>query len=144
MGRTGGTYAARPHSLKRTQRSGSLRRSFMFKNLSRAAIVFALAAVSQTAFAQSNTNAQPAKPAATQTTTQTPQPSGTPWVHSSTATPEQPVTQPTPTLAKTPAPQTPAQPRAAGGTMLVRSEGHEYAPLLELKIDYKDWTFNRP
>ena len=115
----------------------------MFKNLSRAAIVFALAAVSQTAFAQSNTNAQPAKPAATQTTTQTPQPSGTPWVHSSTATPEQPVTQPTPTLAKTPAPQTPAQPVPQGGTMLVRSEGHEYAPLLELKIDYKDWTFNR-
>lgn len=97
----------------------------MFKNLSRAAAVaFALAAVSQTAFAQSNTNMQTDKPSAAQTqpATQTP------------AKPAQPV--------PTPATQTPA-PTPQGGTMLVRSEGHEYAPLLELKLDYKDWTFNR-
>ena len=33
------------------------------------------------------------------------------------------------------------QPTPQGGTMLVRSEGHEWAPLLEQKLDYKDWTF---
>jgi thiol-disulfide isomerase/thioredoxin len=37
-----------------------------------------------------------------------------------------------------PAP-TPAAPQ--GGTQLTRSEGHEWAPLLEQKLDYKDWTF---
>ena len=36
---------------------------------------------------------------------------------------------------------TPAAPQPQGGTQLVRSEGHEWAPLLEQKIDYKDWTF---
>ena len=35
----------------------------------------------------------------------------------------------------------PAAPQPQGGTQLVRSEGHEWAPLLEQKIDYKDWTF---
>ena len=35
----------------------------------------------------------------------------------------------------------PAPPQPQGGTQLVRSEGHEWAPLLEQKIDYKDWTF---
>jgi len=96
----------------------------MFKNLSRAAaVVFALAALAQATFAQGNTtNTQPAKPAAaqTQSTPQTPAQSGTP----------------------TPA-QTPAPPAPQGGTMLVRTDGHEYAPLLEQKLDYKDWTFNR-
>jgi thiol-disulfide isomerase/thioredoxin len=36
---------------------------------------------------------------------------------------------------------TPAAPAPQGGTMLVRSEGHEWAPLLEQKLDYKDWSF---
>jgi len=94
----------------------------MLKNLSRAAaIVFALAAVSHTASAQASPNAQGVKPSATQTPAQSaPQ--------TTTQTPAQ-------TAAPAPAPQ--------GGTQLVRSEGHEYAPLLELKIDYKDWTFRR-
>lgn len=92
----------------------------MFKNLSRATIlVFALAATAQTASAQSNTNAQTAKPGAAQS---------------------QPATQ-TPAQAAVPAPA--PTPAPQGGTMLVRSEGHEYAPLLELKIDYKDWSFKR-
>ena len=39
-----------------------------------------------------------------------------------------------------PAPTTPA-PEPQGGTQLVRSEGHEWAPLLEQKLDYKDWSF---
>ncbi|HEX8118897.1 MAG TPA: thioredoxin domain-containing protein, partial [Pyrinomonadaceae bacterium] len=42
----------------------------------------------------------------------------------------------------TPQPAAP-QPTPQGGTMLVRSEGHEWAPLLEQKLDYKDWTFKR-
>jgi thiol-disulfide isomerase/thioredoxin len=37
--------------------------------------------------------------------------------------------------------QTPAEPQPQGGTMLVRKDGHEWAPLLEQKLDYKDWTF---
>lgn len=100
----------------------------MFKNLSRAAVVFALAASAQTALAQSNTKMQTDKPSAAQT-----QPA--------TQTPAKPA-QPVPTPAPQTTTQTPA-PTPQGGTMLVRSEGHEYAPLLELKIDYKDWTFNR-
>ncbi|HEX8499896.1 MAG TPA: TlpA disulfide reductase family protein [Pyrinomonadaceae bacterium] len=36
---------------------------------------------------------------------------------------------------------TPAAPQPQGGTQLVRSEGHEWAPILEQKVDYKDWTF---
>ncbi|HEX8189549.1 MAG TPA: TlpA disulfide reductase family protein [Pyrinomonadaceae bacterium] len=35
----------------------------------------------------------------------------------------------------------PAAPQPQGGTQLVRSEGHEWAPLLEQKLDYRDWTF---
>src|ERR1044072_213797 len=42
--------------------------------------------------------------------------------------------------AQQPVPQ-PAAPQPQGGTPLVRSEGHEWAPLLEQKLDYKDWTF---
>jgi thiol-disulfide isomerase/thioredoxin len=34
-----------------------------------------------------------------------------------------------------------AQPQPQGGTQLVRDAGHEWAPLLEQKLDYKDWTF---
>lgn len=121
----------------------------MFRNLSRAAAVaFALAAASQTAGAQSNANAQTAKPGAAQTqpATQTPVkpalpvPQATP--QTTTQTPAQTTTQtPAQTTTQTAAPA-PA-PTPQGGTMLVRSEGHEYAPLLELKVDYKDWTFNR-
>jgi thiol-disulfide isomerase/thioredoxin len=89
----------------------------MFKNLSRAAaFVFALATISQTASAQVTPNTQPAQPSATPT-------------QSSTQTPA--------------AVQTPAPPTPQGGTQLVRTEGHEYAPLLEQKIDYKDWSFKR-
>ena len=36
---------------------------------------------------------------------------------------------------------TPPAPQPQGGTQLTRSEGHEWAPLLEQKLDYKDWTF---
>ena len=93
----------------------------MFKNLSRAAAIFALAALAQTASAQANSNAQPAKPSASPTPAQS-----------------QSVPQPTPQST----PQPPA-PQPQGGTMLVRTDGHEYAPLLEQKLDYKDWTFNR-
>jgi thiol-disulfide isomerase/thioredoxin len=35
----------------------------------------------------------------------------------------------------------PAGDAPQGGTQLVRSEGHEWAPLLEQKLDYRDWTF---
>jgi thiol-disulfide isomerase/thioredoxin len=35
----------------------------------------------------------------------------------------------------------PAPPQPQGGTQLVRDAGHEWAPLLEQKLDYKDWTF---
>ena len=94
----------------------------MFKNLSRAAAVaFALAALSQTAGAQVTPNAQTAQPKATPQTQSAPAQTGTPAA----------VVQPTP------------QPTPQGGTMLIRSgDGHEYAPLLEQKINYKDWTFN--
>jgi thiol-disulfide isomerase/thioredoxin len=95
----------------------------MFKNLSRAAaIVFALAAIAQTASAQVTPNTQTAKPSATPTPAQS---------------------QPAPPTAPQPVVQTPAPPQPQGGTQLVRTEGHEYAPLLEQKIDYKDWTFKR-
>jgi thiol-disulfide isomerase/thioredoxin len=53
---------------------------------------------------------------------------------------------PQPAAQATPTPQAaaPAQtPQPQGGTQLVRTEGHEYAPLLEQKIDYKDWSFKR-
>ena len=91
----------------------------MLKNLSRAAaVVFALAAIAQTASAQVTPNTQPAKP------TQSSTPTAAPNV--------------TPTAVQTPAPPTPQ-----GGTQLVRTDGHEYAPLLEQKIDYKDWRFKR-
>lgn len=113
----------------------------MFKNLSRAAIVFALAAAAQTASAQSNTNTKPFKPILpqTQSTPQTPAKTAQPAQTPAPQTTTQPAAPTTQTPAATPAPA----PTPQGGTMLVRSEGHEYAPLLELKLDYKDWTFNR-
>ena len=91
----------------------------MLKNLSRAVVfVMALAALAQTA------NAQAAQA--------TPQPAAQPQQQSGA----QPSAQATPTpQAAASAPQ--------GGTQLVRTEGHEYAPLLEQKIDYKDWSFKR-
>ena len=51
--------------------------------------------------------------------------------------------QATPQVVKPAAPQpvAPAEPQPQGGTLLVRKEGHEWAPLLEQKLDYKDWTF---
>ena len=51
------------------------------------------------------------------------------------ATPPQTATPP---AAQT-APQTPAPPQPS--TQLRREEGHEWAPILEQKVDYKDWTF---
>ncbi len=85
----------------------------MKKNLSRAAVAVLLALASaQVARAQ----------AATQTPQQTTPPAAAQTPQPAAATP-----------AATPAPQ--------GGTQLVRSEGHEWAPILEQKIDYKDWTF---
>jgi thiol-disulfide isomerase/thioredoxin len=96
----------------------------MFKNLSRAAaVIFALTALAQAGGAQTNSTTQTAKPSATPTQSSTP----------TTATPNV-----TPTAVQTPAPPAPQ-----GGTQLVRTDGHEYAPLLEQKIDYKDWTFKR-
>jgi thiol-disulfide isomerase/thioredoxin len=86
----------------------------MNRNLSRAAVVLLLALVpSQAARAQ----ATPPQPAATPAAQ-----SQTPAVQSSQ-----------PAAPQAPAPQ--------GGTQLVRSEGHEWAPILEQKFDYKDWTF---
>ena len=108
----------------------------MFKNLGRAAIVFALAALAQTASAQgATTNTQAAQPNASQgkSAQQTPA-QNTPQ----TAAPTQ-----TPQPAQTPAQVLP-QPAPQGGTQMVRSgDGHEYAPILEQKIDYKDWSFKR-
>jgi thiol-disulfide isomerase/thioredoxin len=97
----------------------------MFKNLGRtaSALLFALAALAsaQGARAQGTTQSNPtsSKPPVSATQSSTPAP-----------TPQ----------AATPA-STPAAPQPQGGTMLVRSEGHEWAPLLEQKIDYKEWTF---
>ena len=42
-----------------------------------------------------------------------------------------------PAAQQTPAPQSSPQP----GTLLRREDGHEWAPILEQKVDYKDWTF---
>ena len=45
-----------------------------------------------------------------------------------------PQTPPPPAAQQTPAPPQP-------GTQMRREEGHEWAPILEQKVDYKDWTF---
>jgi thiol-disulfide isomerase/thioredoxin len=47
----------------------------------------------------------------------------------------------TPSTTQTAAPATTPTPAPGPSTGLVRTEGHEYAPLLEQKIDYKDWSF---
>ena len=50
----------------------------------------------------------------------------------------QPATPPAaPAAQQTPAPQSSPQP----GTLLRKEDGHEWAPILEQKVDYKDWTF---
>ncbi len=107
----------------------------MFKNLGRAATVFALAALAQTASAQgATTNTRAAQPNATQGKgAQQPAAQNTPQTVAPTQTPQP---------SQTPAQVVP-QPAPQGGTQLVRSEGHEYAPILEQKLDYKDWTFNK-
>ena len=49
---------------------------------------------------------------------------------------------PPPQAGQQPSPQPAAQPAPQGPTTLLRrEEGHEWAPILEQKIDYKDWTF---
>src|SRR5215208_2486842 len=93
------------------------RRSSMFKNPSRTAAALLLASAALA-------SAQGARA----------QQGGTPVFKTPGGTQQQPA--PTPVPAATPAPPPPQ-----GGTQLVRSEGHEWAPLLELKLDYKDWTF---
>lgn len=93
----------------------------MFKNLSRtaAAFLFAVAALAPAQVTRAQGGTQSSNNG-TQGSTQ----SGTP------AAPQ--TTTPTPT---------PAAPQPQGGTQMVRSEGHEWAPLLEQKLDYKDWSF---
>ncbi|MDT5270658.1 MAG: hypothetical protein QOH49_2844 [Acidobacteriota bacterium] len=108
----------------------------MFKNHSRtaAALLFAAAALACAQVAQ----AQSPMPSATPIpVTPSATPSGTPIpVAPGVAVPgfkvQAGTQQPTPA---------PAAPQPQGGTQLTRSEGHEWAPLLEQKIDYKDWTF---
>ena len=106
----------------------------MFKNHSRAAaLLFAAAATlasAQGARAQSATPI-PTAPSATPSTTPIPLAPGA-------AAPVFKVQTPPP---QQPAPATTPAPQPQGGTQLVRSEGHEWAPLLEQKLDYKDWTF---
>ena len=51
------------------------------------------------------------------------------------------VQQPQQPTAAPPAAVTPAAPQPQGGTQLTRDAGHEWAPLLEQKLNYKDWSF---
>jgi thiol-disulfide isomerase/thioredoxin len=99
----------------------------MFKNLGRTGsvllVAFAALASAGGAFAQGTTQGKPA--------------SGNP--PAGAAQSGTPAATPTP-QAGAPA-STPAEPQPQGGTMLVRKDGHEWAPLLEQKLDYKDWTF---
>ena len=91
----------------------------MFKNLNRtAAVIFALISLALTgsSSARAQGNAQSATPSTAQSGAQSSSQSGT----SSTQTA-------TPTA-------TPSVARSSG-------DGHEYAPLLEQTINYKDWTF---
>jgi thiol-disulfide isomerase/thioredoxin len=96
----------------------------MFKNLRRntAALIIALAALT---FAQA---------ARAQGSLQGTAQSGTQAGAQSTQSSPQSTTQ-SPAPSGTPAPA--ATPAAAHGS----GDGHEYAPLLEQKINYKDWTF---
>ncbi len=95
----------------------------MFKNLSRAALVLvALLASAHAGRAQSPAQSTTQKDA--QSPAQSAQPAATPQA---TQTPAPAVAQPG------------ATPQAS--TLLRREEGHEWAPLLEQKIGYKDWSF---
>jgi thiol-disulfide isomerase/thioredoxin len=120
----------------------------MFKNLSRTSsvVLLALAALSlasaPAARAQGDTQstpqsgtpkpaqggtqagAQSSQPASKQSTTQSATPNPTPGV------------APSPTPSATPGP---TQPPLTG--LMRTGDGHEYAPLLEQKIGYKDWSF---
>ena len=104
----------------------------MFKHYRRtaAALLFAASALActQVARAQSATPI-PTTPSATPSNTPIPV---APGVVAPVFKVQGGTQQPTPT---------PAAPQPQGGTQLVRSEGHEWAPLLEQKLDYKDWTF---
>jgi thiol-disulfide isomerase/thioredoxin len=98
----------------------------MFKHHSRTAValVFAAAALASARGAGAQVSPQPA---------QTPNPAGgAASVFKTPVGTQQPAASPSPT---------PPEPQPQGGTMLVRKEGHEWAPLLEQKLDYKDWTF---
>jgi thiol-disulfide isomerase/thioredoxin len=98
----------------------------MFKNHSRraAAVVVAFAALASAQGARAQVAPQPAP---------TPNPAGgAASVFKTQGVTPQP--QPVPAV-------TPAAPQPQGGTQLVRDAGHEWAPLLEQKLDYKDWTF---
>jgi thiol-disulfide isomerase/thioredoxin len=109
----------------------------MFEKHSRnvaASLIFAAAALTcaHVARAQSATPI-PTAPVATPSTTPIPlAPGVVAPVFKTPVVTQQPAAQPT---------ATPQAPQPQGGTMLVRSEGHEWAPLLEQKLDYKDWTF---
>jgi thiol-disulfide isomerase/thioredoxin len=52
-----------------------------------------------------------------------------------------PPPQPAPQSVPTPAAQTGQAAAPQPGTLLRREDGHEWAPILEQKVDYKDWTF---
>lgn len=108
----------------------------MFKHPSRtaAALLFAAAIFASARVAPAQSAAPiPTTPSATPGTTPIPlAPGAAAPVFKTPVGTQQP--------AATPA-ATPQEPQPQGGTMLVRKEGHEWAPLLELKLDYKDWTF---
>lgn len=85
----------------------------MFRSLSRAAVTFLFALASaQGVSAQAGTQAAPQ------------------------ATP-----QAAPQAGPTPAAQGATQSSPQGGTQMKKEDGHEWAPILEQKVDYKDWTF---
>ncbi len=90
----------------------------MFKNLNRAAFIFALASLALAASpaARALGHAQSATPSTTQTGTQGGSQSSTGSAQTATPT------------------ATPSVARSSG-------DGHEYAPLLEQTINYKDWSF---
>jgi thiol-disulfide isomerase/thioredoxin len=105
----------------------------MFKQHRRtaAALLLASAALASAPAARAQTPTPiPTTPSATPSNTPIPIAPGvvTPVFKTQGGTPQQPTTPP-------------AAPQPQGGTQLVRSEGHEWAPLLEQKLDYKDWSF---
>jgi thiol-disulfide isomerase/thioredoxin len=103
----------------------------MSNNLSRTASALALAALAlagmHAARAQAGTQSTVTQPAAQSSKPAVPQ--GATTVNAQAATP-----------SATPSPSpTPAQPPLTG--LMRTGDGHEYAPLLEQKIGYKDWSF---